>query len=89
MGLRMDGRARRPRLSAAVARLCAPRCDADIECITLGNNYVCTTYLATGNFCVQKCSTDDQCPTDPSSDPVTGPWYRLTCQVSTGRCILP
>lgn len=75
--------------NADTRSVCAPRCEADIECIGLGNDYVCTSYLATGNFCVQKCATDDQCPTDPSSDPVTGPWYRLTCQVSTGRCILP
>jgi hypothetical protein len=75
--------------NADTRSVCAPHCTADIECVGLGNDYVCTSYLLTGNFCIQKCSTDDQCPTDPTSDPATGPWFRLTCQVSTGRCILP
>ena len=67
--------------------VCAPHCTGDSDCAGLGSGYVCTTYLPTGNFCVQACTSDDQCPTDPSSKPLGGPWYRLTCQVSTGRCV--
>jgi hypothetical protein len=67
--------------------VCAAYCTTDSNCTAMGADYVCTTYLATGNFCVQKCTSDAQCPSDPTSEPVTDPWYRLTCQVSSGRCI--
>lgn len=68
--------------------VCAPHCANDIDCaVALGSNYVCTTFLATANFCVRSCTTDEQCPTDPSSQPLVDPWYRLTCQTSTGRCV--
>jgi len=73
--------------NADTRSVCAPHCANDSECTSLGSDYVCTTYLATGNFCVQKCTTSDQCPTDPSSEPLAGPWYRLSCQTSTGRCL--
>lgn len=66
--------------------VCARTCSADADCAPLGANYVCTNYLAT-NFCVQKCTADEQCPTALSSQPVSGPWARLKCQVATGRCV--
>jgi hypothetical protein len=69
--------------------VCAPQCTTDGDCAAMGDDYVCSTYFATENFCVQKCTSDDQCPTDPSSQPVSGPWYRLVCQTSTGRCVFP
>ena len=73
--------------NADTRSVCAPHCTSDSGCMSLGADYVCTTYLATGNFCIQKCTADDQCATDPSSEPLTAPWYRLVCQTSTGRCI--
>jgi hypothetical protein len=73
--------------NADTRSVCAPHCTSDAGCASLGADYVCTTYLATGNFCVQKCTANDQCATDPSFEPLTGPWYRLVCQTSTGRCI--
>jgi hypothetical protein len=66
--------------------LCARTCSADSDCAPLGANYVCTTYLIT-NFCVQKCTADDQCPTSLDSQPTSGPWSRLRCQLATGRCV--
>ena len=66
--------------------VCARTCSADADCAPLGTNYVCSTYLIT-NFCVQKCTSDAQCPTALSSTPTSGPWYRLSCQVATGRCV--
>ncbi len=66
--------------------VCARTCSNDTDCAPLGSNYVCTTYLIT-NFCVQKCTDDLQCPTSLDSQPTSGPWYRLTCQLSTGRCV--
>jgi hypothetical protein len=62
--------------------VCAPGCSADAEC----GPGVCTTYLV-DNFCVQKCTTDAQCPTVISRAPNTGPWFRLTCDVATGHCL--
>ncbi len=66
--------------------VCARTCSGDADCAPLGGDYVCTTYLIT-NFCVQKCTDDLQCPTSIDSAPTSGPWYRLTCQASTGRCV--
>jgi hypothetical protein len=66
--------------------VCGRTCSGDPDCAALGSDYVCTTYLIT-NFCVQKCTTSDQCPTSLDSRPVSGPWYRLSCQVATGRCV--
>ncbi|HEY5924881.1 MAG TPA: hypothetical protein VIV11_24540 [Kofleriaceae bacterium] len=66
--------------------VCARTCSADTDCAPLGGNYVCSTYLIT-NFCVQKCTSDVQCPTALSSTPTSGPWYRLSCQLATGRCV--
>jgi hypothetical protein len=47
---------------------------------------VCTTYL-TDNFCVQKCTTDAQCPTAIDTQPQIGPWSRLSCDLPSGRCL--
>lgn len=67
--------------------VCARDCDTDTDCAPLGTDYVCTTYLG-DNFCVQKCTDDEQCPTSPgTTPPYADPWYRLSCQVSTGRCL--
>jgi hypothetical protein len=66
--------------------VCAPGCTGDSACGVLGTGYVCTTYLAS-NFCVQKCTADAQCPAAISSQPVSGPWARLTCDLPTGRCL--
>jgi hypothetical protein len=66
--------------------VCARTCSADADCSPLGENYVCTTYLIQ-NFCVQKCTANEQCPTSLDSQPQSGPWYRLSCQLSTGRCV--
>lgn len=65
---------------------CARSCANDGDCSALGTNFVCTTYL-TQNFCVQKCTENDHCPTAIQSDPATGPWARLRCDAPTGRCI--
>jgi hypothetical protein len=66
--------------------VCARTCSATADCAPLGSNYVCTTYLIQ-NFCVQKCTSNEQCPTSLDSQPTTGPWYRLSCELSTGRCV--
>jgi hypothetical protein len=66
--------------------VCARTCSNDNDCAPLGGDYVCTTYLIR-NFCVQKCTGNEQCPTSLDSQPQVGPWYRLTCQLSTGRCV--
>jgi hypothetical protein len=68
--------------------VCARGCTYDTDCEALGEDYVCTTYLAE-NFCVQKCTTDDHCPTSVSASPAYPPWYRLDCQPSSGRCLPP
>jgi hypothetical protein len=61
---------------------CARGCTNDSQC---GTGFVCTTYFA-NNFCVRGCTTDAQCPTSLDDQPVSGPWYQLRCNVSTGRC---
>jgi hypothetical protein len=66
--------------------VCARTCTSDSACAPLGASYVCTTYLIT-NFCVQKCTSDAQCPTSLDSRPTSGPWYRLRCDVASGRCV--
>lgn len=66
--------------------VCTPGCSSDADCSALGADYVCTGYLIT-NICVQKCTSDDHCPVALDSKPVSGPWYRLRCQASTGRCV--
>ncbi|MEO8554326.1 MAG: hypothetical protein ABI678_30330 [Kofleriaceae bacterium] len=71
---------------AATRDVCSPTCNNDGDCAALGSTYTCTTYLQ-HNFCVQKCTTDDQCPTVVGSPPANGPWDRLSCQVTTGRCL--
>jgi len=65
---------------------CTRSCTDDTACAPLGASFVCTTYFS-NNFCVQKCTQDDQCPTVISSPPIAGPWRRLTCDVPTGRCV--
>lgn len=64
---------------------CERTCANDAGCAALGSNYVCTTYLVT-NICVQKCTSDDQCPTSIDDPPASGPWYRLRCDLLTGKC---
>lgn len=64
--------------------VCEPGCSSDTECAP---GYVCTTYLQQ-NFCVQQCTADAQCPTSLDTQPTSGqPWYQLTCDVATGRCL--
>jgi hypothetical protein len=65
---------------------CEPTCGSDGDCAPLGGDFVCTTYLYT-NFCVEKCTSDDQCPTSLSMQPTAGPWFRLSCDVPSGRCL--
>ncbi len=65
---------------------CARSCSNDGDCSALGTNFVCTTYL-TQNFCVQKCTENDHCPTSIQADPASGPWARLRCDLPTGRCV--
>jgi hypothetical protein len=67
---------------------CGTLCDTTPECAAMGANYICTDYLV-DNFCVQKCTSDLQCPAVPYSYPTTLPWKRFSCQVATGRCIPP
>lgn len=66
--------------------VCARGCDDDSECAPLGGGFVCTTYLQ-DNFCVEKCTDDLECPTAPGAEPTTPPWFRLTCDVASGRCL--
>lgn len=66
--------------------VCAPTCTDDAGCAALGSDYVCTGYLIQ-NMCVQKCASDEHCPVATDSEPTNGPWYRLRCQQSTGRCM--
>ena len=63
--------------------VCEPTCTNDSQC---GEGFVCTTYLQQ-NFCVQRCTDDMQCPVVTADQPQSGPWARLSCQVSTGRCL--
>lgn len=65
---------------------CAPGCTTDTECASFGADHVCTTYL-TNNFCVQRCTENDHCPTSTSSRPALGPWVRLACDIPSGRCL--
>ena len=62
---------------------CGRACTYDVQC-DAGD--VCTTYFAS-NFCVAACTSDTQCPTSLANEPVSGPWYQLRCNLSTGRCI--
>ena len=65
---------------------CEPTCATDGDCAVLGGGFVCTTY-ATTNFCVLRCADDDDCPVALNTQPTTLPWYRLTCNLSSGRCV--
>lgn len=65
---------------------CNRSCANDAACAPLGTDFVCTTYL-TQNFCVQKCTENDHCPTSIQSAPASGPWARLRCDLPTGRCV--
>ena len=71
--------------AADTRETCERTCNADTDCAPLGGNYVCTTYVAT-NFCIQKCTDDNDCPTALNTVPSSGPWFRLTCNQSSGRC---
>lgn len=68
--------------------VCGNFCATDGDCAGLGPDFVCTTYLS-NNFCVEKCTSDDHCPTRPDLAPAVPPWVRYTCQLSTGRCLPP
>ncbi len=72
--------------NAATRDVCGPGCADDDDCAALGTDYVCTTYLH-ANFCVQKCTSDAQCPTVSQSRPTSGPWYQYSCEQATGRCL--
>lgn len=65
--------------------LCTRGCSSDAQCAGLGADWVCTTYLAS-NECVRRCTADEQCPISLSFLPQSGPWFRLTCNVPTGKC---
>jgi hypothetical protein len=62
---------------------CSRACTYDAQC-DAGD--VCTTYFAS-NFCVPACTSDAHCPTSLDHEPVSGPWYQLRCNLSTGRCV--
>ncbi len=67
--------------------LCTPQCQTDDECAVLGESFVCTTYLDE-NICVARCDRDEHCPALLSIPPFPGqPWYRLSCNPVTGRCM--
>ena len=68
---------------ASTRDVCEPTCTNDAQC---GEGYVCTTYLDQ-NFCVQRCSGDLDCPVVTNAEPQSGPWARLSCQLTTGRCL--
>lgn len=61
---------------------CEPMCSNDVDC---GPEHVCSTYLQ-HNLCVPKCTSDAQCPTSLDDRPETGPWFRLSCDMASGRC---
>ena len=67
--------------------VCTVACSSDSQCGPLGGNFVCTDFLVE-NFCVEQCATDLHCPVLTAIPPATGPWHRLTCELSTGRCRL-
>jgi len=62
---------------------CAPICGSDAECPT---DQVCTTYFSE-NFCVARCTTDLHCPISLIDAPEAPPWFRLSCDVPSGRCM--
>ena len=72
--------------NADVRDRCEPTCQSDTDCAPLGGDFVCTTYLY-ANFCVPRCASDEECPTSLSMQPTTGPWFHLTCDVPSGRCL--
>ena len=71
---------------ASTRETCEPGCTHDSDCAAPGNELVCTTYLAV-NQCVAKCTDDAQCPTAIEVEPPIGPWARLACDQSSGRCL--
>jgi len=70
---------------ADTREVCGRSCGGDQDCPT---GDVCTTYVA-HNFCVPRCHDDDDCPTSVTTQPLDGPWYRLLCNPSSGRCYSP
>ncbi|MCE9571709.1 MAG: pre-peptidase C-terminal domain-containing protein [Deltaproteobacteria bacterium] len=66
--------------------VCGTFCDTDHDCAGMGAGFVCTTYLAQ-NFCVKRCTSDDQCPTSVTTSPSVPPWAQLACEPFTGRCL--
>jgi hypothetical protein len=69
--------------NADTRETCSHECTSDTQC---DPGDVCTTYLPT-NFCVAKCTSTSQCATAVDTAPSSGPWARLTCEQSTGRCL--
>jgi hypothetical protein len=63
--------------------VCEPTCTSDAQCRA---GFVCTTYLQQ-NFCALRCTDDLDCPVVTGTQPTSGPWARLSCQVATGRCL--
>jgi hypothetical protein len=68
--------------------VCGNDCAGLADCAALGSDYICANYVF-DSFCVQKCTSDDQCPALPGVTPTTPPWLRYRCQVATGQCIDP
>lgn len=70
---------------ADTREVCGRACGGDQDCPT---GDVCTTYVAQ-NFCVSRCHDDDDCPTAVTTQPQSGPWYRMRCNQTSGRCYSP
>jgi Bacterial pre-peptidase C-terminal domain len=66
--------------------VCGPYCAKTSDCAGLGAGYVCTTYLPQ-NFCVQRCTSDLECPVSVTTVPTAPPWARLRCDKTSGRCV--
>jgi hypothetical protein len=73
--------------SADSRSACTIGCGDDGDCAAVGAQFVCTDFLV-DNVCVKKCSSDLHCPVVLSVPPQSGPWHRLSCNVSNGRCEL-
>ncbi len=65
--------------------VCGTYCTRDSDCAAMGAGFVCTTYLSQ-NFCVEKCTADQECPVSVTTVPTTPPWYRLRCDKTSGHC---
>jgi hypothetical protein len=65
--------------------VCGTYCTHDSDCAAMGPGFVCTTYLQQ-NFCVEQCTSDNQCPVSVTTAPTSPPWARLRCDKLTGHC---